>query len=144
MVAAKAASKPDYGAWIIGGAALLLLAKYQWDLIGEKVNIVPETKQFTGSLFGQGRKGVYIEDQTGLSPNPAGVGWWNDYGSGDMGGLLPRKPTGPIEVINGGEVPTPPVVSIGPRTAAEKAGEGANRWFTNPVLYPWFALADRL
>ena len=137
----------DYGPWIIGGAVLLLFAKYQFGRLGElgeTVNIVPESEQFTSTLFGQGRKGVYVENQTGLSPNPPDVGWWNDYGTGDMGGLLTRKPTPPIEVINGGEVPTAPVVSVGPPTQAERAGAATQKWFTRPALYPWFALADRL
>lgn len=134
----------DYTPWIIGGAVVLLMGKFAWDQVGDKVNIAPESGEFVSTLFGQGRKGTYIEDQSGLSPNPASIGWWNDYGSGDMGGLLPREPQRPIEVINGGAVPTPPVVSVGPPTDAEKAGAAANRWFTNPRLYPWFALADKL
>lgn len=134
----------DYTPWIIGGAVVLLMGKFAWDQVGDKVNIAPESQEFTSNLFGQGRKGNYIEDQTDLSPNPASSGWWSDYGSGDMGGLLPREPQPPIEVINGGAVPTPPVVAIAPPTAAEEAGAAANRWFKNPRFYPWFHLADKL
>jgi len=134
----------DYTPWIIGGAVVLLMGKFFFDEVGEKVNIAPESEEFVSNLFGQGRKGTYIEDQTDLSPNPASIGWWNDYGTGDMGGLLPRKPVPPIEVINGGAVPTAPVVKVGPPTAAEEAGAAANRWFTDRRFYPWFYLADKL
>jgi len=147
--AKKAADNP----WplIIVAGALVLLGKWG---VGDKINILPEAKQFIPALLGRGRKGTYIPDveipgfgsfQTGLSPNPPSKEWWDEYGSQDLDpGWLSNKTIPPIPLLNPIGVPTAPVVKQRPRSQADIAGEQAHEWFTNPVLYPWFWLADKL
>mgnify|MGYP001134255594 CR=1 FL=1 len=144
---ALAAKKGAEDPWpfIIAAGALILVSKWGFGVVLPKVNIIPEVKQFIPALIGGTRKGTYIPDQEGLSPNPPTEEWWNIY-SGDLGieGILPRRERGPIPVPDGIGVPTAPVVSQRPLSTADIAGQRAHEWFTNPKLYPWFWLADKL
>ena len=133
-------SQADYTALLIGAGALVLLGKWAIPTIPDPV---AAAKGFVPNVIGGGRKGSYIEDQSGLSPNPPTEEWWNDY-SGDLGGGWSRRDRGPIDVPVGTAIPTPPVVELAPISGAEVAGQQTHKWFTNPVLYPWFYLADKL
>tara|TARA_R100001086_G_C11768793_1_gene240281 strand:- start:355 stop:804 length:450 start_codon:yes stop_codon:yes gene_type:complete len=145
VAAAGAAKKGAENPWplIIGAGALVLLSKWGFDAVKDKVDIVPEVSQFVPAVIGGGRKGTYIPDQEGLSPNPPTEGWWDDY-SGDMGGGWWRRDRGPIPVEDGTAVPTAPVVTQRPLSKADIAGQQTHEWFTQPLLYPWFWLADKL
>jgi hypothetical protein len=115
----------------LGVAWLVLQVVPKLPNVLDKINIVPETKEFGSGLFNQSRYG-YAADQTG-SPNPPPITWWEGV-----------EDEGPIPV-NAGSIystPTPPVMTAAPRTDARIAGEATNRWFTNPIFYPWFALVE--
>jgi len=116
----------------LGAAWLLLQVVPKLPNVFNKVNIVPETKEFGSGFFNQSRYS-YAADQTG-SPNPPPIAWWEGV-----------QDEGPIPVNRGSifSTPTPPIMDAQPRTAARKAGEATNRWFTNPIFYPWFALAEK-
>jgi len=142
---AKKAPKPTTDnamLYLLGAGALVLLSKWG---IGAVVDILPiaEAKEFVPAVVGGGRKGTYITDQTGLSPNPPSEIWWDSY-TGDMGDRWGRKERDPIPVLVGTAVPTPPVVTQNPLSQAEIAGQETHEWFTNPVFYPWFWVADKV
>jgi hypothetical protein len=143
VAAKKAADDP----WplIIGAGALILLSKWGFDAVKDKANIVPETGEFVRAVLGGTRKGTYIEDQTGLSPNPPTEEWWDAYyGDFDQGWSREKRDIPPIPVEHGAAVPTPPVVLEPVYSPAEVAGQQTHKWFTQPKLYPWFWLADKL
>jgi hypothetical protein len=139
--AAKAASKTDPTMLLIGAGALILLGKWGIGAVIDKLPI-QETKEFVPAVIGGGRKGTYIPDQTGLSPNPPTEEWWDSY-TGDIGGRWGFVERGPIPVEEGTAVPTAPVVTQRPISQADIAGQQTHDWFTKPVLYPWFWLGDK-
>ena len=105
----------------------------------KKLNIVPETKEFTSSFLNQNRYG-YAEDQTG-SPNPPSAVWWMDEWIAED-----PLPVGSVSQESAGwrSTPTPPIMDVDEITEASKLGQDANRWFTNKWLYPWFSGAEKI
>ena len=136
--AASTAAVQDYTPLIVGGVAFLLLAKYAMDQVpdltgaltgaGDKVNIVPETGEFFSGLFyGAESDYFYAQDQSG-SPNPPTREWWE----ADRAGI----DAGPIELINGGAVPTSPIIGTTPPSKAEQWGENFREFFTEGKIFP--------
>jgi len=127
------ASKDDYTAIAIGIGALVLLSKWALPKVPvDKLNILPESKNFLEGLFNQD-PGVYAEDQSG-SPNPPTRSFWES-----------PEDEGPVSVWDGTAVPTPPIISTpDPRSPDRVAGQATNDWFTNPWLYGWFAGAEKI
>jgi len=144
VAAAGAAKKAANDPWplIIGAGVLVLLSKWGIGAVMDKLPI-DETKEFIPAVIGGGRKGAYIPDQTGLSPNPPTEEWWDSY-TGDIGGRWGRIERGPIPVEKGTAVPTAPVVTQQPISQAEIAGQATHKWFTQPLFYPWFWVADKV
>jgi len=142
--ASVAAKKSAEDPWplIIAAGALVLLSKWGIGAVIDKLPI-QETKEFIPAVIGGSRKGTYIPDQTGLSPNPPTEEWWDSY-TGDLGERWGYKERGPIPVADGTAVPTAPVVTQEPISQAEIAGQATHKWFTNPKLYPWFWAADKV
>ena len=136
--AASTAAGQDYTPLIIGGAAFLLLAKYAVDQVPnipnpfpaviEKSNIVPESGEFLRGLFyGAEPDYFYAEDQSG-SPNPPTQAWWEM----DQAGL----DAGPIALIDGGAVPTSPIIGTTPASTAERWGGNVREFFTEGKIFP--------
>jgi hypothetical protein len=127
------ATKDDYTAIAIGIGALVLLSKWALPKVPvDKLNILPESKNFLEGLFNQD-PGVYAEDQSG-SPNPPTRAFWEA-----------PEDEGPVSVWDGTAVPTPPIISTpDPRSPDRVAGQATNDWFTNPWLYGWFAGAEKI
>ena len=130
---AKKAPKPsadNAGMYLLGGLALVWIVKEGiFDPLrkGKKA-----AGDFGSGFFNQSRYD-YAEDQSG-SPNPPSLIWWEQL-----------QDDGPIPV-NAGSIlstPTPPIMTADPMTGARDAGKATNRWFTNPILYPWFAFAEK-
>ena len=68
-------SKDDYTAIAIGIGALVLLSKWALPKVPiDKINILPETRNFAEGFFGID-PGDYAEDQSG-SPNPPTRQFW--------------------------------------------------------------------
>ena len=138
-------SQEDYTAIAIALGALVLLGK--WSLpkvplgeIRDKIDIRPETKEFTEGFFGID-PGEYSPDQSG-SPNSPSQDWWESPEEDDQ---LPIPTTIMPGPGLGGSwaVPTPPVISTPDPTApARVAGQATNDVLTNKWLYPWFWLAE--
>jgi hypothetical protein len=125
--AAKAASNTDATMLLIGAGALLLLAKWGFDQIPrealDKVNIVPEAKEFLEGVTQGEPEPIYIAQETvikgiktRLSPNPPLREWWQDFGD------LEADQRPPILVEQGMDVPTPPVLGIPETSTAQKLG----------------------
>ena len=127
------ATKDDYTAIAIGIGALVLLSKWALPKVPvDKLNILPETRNFAEGFFGID-PGVYAEDQSG-SPNPPTRQFWES-----------PEDEGPVAVWKGTQVPTPPIISTpDPRSPDRVAGQATNNWFTNPWLYGWFAGAEKI
>jgi len=137
---ASTAAGQDYTPLIIGAAALLVLAKYGLDQVPDltnvknKANIVPETGEFFSGLFyGAETDYFYAGDQSG-SPNPPSRRWWEL----DVAGV----DAGPIEVINGGAVPTSPIIGVTPPSKAEVWGGNVRSFFTEGKIFPQTPLGD--
>jgi hypothetical protein len=119
---------------IAGGIAFLLWQRFGFDLgnVANKVNILPEAKNFGEGLFNID-PGVYAEDQSG-SPNPPSRAFWEA-----------PEDEGPVAVWDGLAVPTPPIISTpDPRSPDRVAGQATNNFFTNPIFYPWFWAGEKL
>jgi len=134
------ATEQDYGPWIIGGAAFLLLAKYGLDQVPDlttvqnKANIVPETGEFLSGLFsGAQTEYYYHPDQSG-SPNPPTRRWWEL----DVAGV----DAGPIELIVGTDVQTSPIIGAIPPGKAETLGGNVRSFFTEGKIFPQTPLGD--
>jgi len=121
------ATKEDYTAVVIGLGALVLLAKWGIGQIPkaaiDKVNIIPESKEFLEGMIQGEPDPIYIPQETvikgvktRLSPNPPPEEWWHDFGDLEAD----RRP--PILVERGIDVPTPPVLGIPETTTAQKLG----------------------
>jgi hypothetical protein len=130
---AKKAPKPsadNAGMYLLGGLALVWLVKE--GIIDPFRKLGAGAGDFGSGFFNQSRYD-YADDQSG-SPNPPSLIWWEQL-----------QDDGPIPV-NAGSIlstPTPPVMTADPMTGGRDAGKATNRWFTNPILYPWFAFAEK-
>ncbi len=137
-------SQDDYTAIAIGLGALVLLSKWTLPKVPlDKLNILPESKEFTEGLFNIDPS-EYALDQSG-SPNPPPQEWWGSITEEDD--PLPTPTTiVPAPGLGGSwAVPTPPIMSTpDPRSPARLAGQATNNWFTNPWLYGWFAGAEKI
>ena len=127
------ATKDDYTAIAIGIGALVLLSKWALPKVPvDKLNILPETRNFAEGFFGID-PGVYAEDQSG-SPNPPTRTFWES-----------PEDEGPVRVWDGTAVPTPPIISTpDPRSPDRVAGQQTNDILTNPIFYPWFWLGEKV
>ena len=137
---AKKAPRPssdNAGMYLLGGLALVWLVKEGLldpfrkgkEILGDAAEVAGD---FGSGFFNQSRYD-YAEDQSG-SPNPPSLIWWEQL-----------QDDGPIPV-NAGSIlstPTPPTMTADPMTGGRDAGKATNRWFTNPILYPWFAFAEK-
>ena len=137
-------SHDDYTAIAIGLGAIVLLGKWTLPKVPlDKLNILPESKEFGEGLFNI-NPGGYASDQSG-SPNPPPQNWWESPEEDDQ---LPIPATVvPAPGLGGSwAVPTPPVIGgvPDPRSPARIAGQATNDWFTNPWLYGWFAGAEKV
>ena len=136
-------SQNDYTAIAIALGALVLLGKWSLPKVPlDKLNILPESKEFGEGLFNI-RPNQYSEDQSG-SPNPPPQAWWEAPEEDDQ---LPIPTTiVPSPGLGGGfAVPTPPIVETpDPQAPARVAGQAVNDWFTNPLFYGWFAGAEKV
>jgi len=135
-------SKDDYTAIAIALGALVLLSKWAVPKIPlDKINILPESKEFGEGLFGID-PGVYAEDQSG-SPNPPPRTWWEAPEEDDQLPIPTTLMPGP-GLGGSWAVPTPPIISTpDPRSPARVAGQATNDWFTDPRFYPWFWLGEK-
>ena len=130
---AKKAPKPsadNAGMYLLGGLALVWIVK---EGIFNPLRKGKEAAEDFGSGFFNQSRYDYAEDQSG-SPNPPSLIWWEQL-----------QDDGPMPV-NAGSIlstPTPPIMTAEPMTGARDAGKATNRWFTNPILYPWFAFAEK-
>ena len=116
---------------IVGGLALLWMGQRTAATLGnvkDKANIVPETGQFLGGLFG-GAETVYTyaPDQSG-SPNPPTQAWW------EMAQDLGAVDRGPIDVPVGIAVPTSPIIIADLPSAAQSFGANVRNFFTSGAL----------
>ena len=137
-------SQDDYTAIAIGLGALVLLSKCTLPKVQlDKLNILPESKEFTEGLFNIDPS-EYALDQSG-SPNPPPQEWWGSITEEDDP-LPTPPPIVPAPGLGGSwAVPTPPIMSTpDPRSPARLAGQATNNWFTNPWLYGWFAGAEKI
>ena len=134
-------SQDDYTAIAIALGAIVLLGKWTLPKVPlDKLNILPESKEFTEGLFNI-NPGEYAPDQSG-SPNPPPQNWWEAPEEDDQ---LPIPTTIAPGPGVSWEVPTPPIISTpDPRSPARIAGQATNRWFTNPWFYGWFAGGEKL
>ena len=134
-------TQDDYTAIAIGLGALVLLSKWTLPRVPlDKINILPETKEFLEGVFNID-PGKYAEDQTG-SPNPPPEDWWESPEEDDQ---LPIPTTVVPGPGLGGSwaVPTPPIISTpDPTPPSRVAGQATNDVVTNKWLYPWFWLAE--
>ena len=133
---AKKAPKPsadNAGMYLLGGLALVWLVKEGLIDPFRKLGAGVKTAGDFGSGFFNQSRYDYADDQSG-SPNPPSLIWWEQL-----------QDDGPIPV-NAGSIlstPTPPTMTADPMTGGRDAGKASNRWFTNPILYPWFAFAEK-
>ena len=136
-------SQDDYTAIAIALGALVLLGKWSLPKVPlDKLNILPESKEFGEGLFNV-RPSQYAEDQSG-SPNPPPRAWWESPEEDDQ---LPIPTTvAPAPGLGGSwAVPTSPVISTpDPLAPSRVAGQATNNFFTNPWLYGWFAGAEKV
>ena len=126
-------SKDDYTALAIGIGALVLLSKWALPKVPvDKLNILPETRNFAEGFFGI-NPGVYAEDQSG-SHNPPTRAFWEA-----------PEDEGPVSVWDGTAVPTPPIISTPDTRSPDRvAGQATNDVLTNPIFYPWFWLGEKV
>ena len=126
-------SKDDYTAIVIGLGALVLLSKWALPKVPvDKINILPEIGNFAEGFVGVD-PGFYAEDQSG-SPNPPTRDFWES-----------PEDEGPVRVWDGTAVPTPPIISTpDPRSPDRVAGQQTNDVLTNPIVYPWFWLGEKV
>ena len=126
---------------IAGGVAFLLWQKYGFGLqnVADKVNILPETKEFSSTFLNQNRYS-YADDQSG-SPNPPSAVWWMEEWEEES-----PLPVGGVSQDYAGwrSTPTPPIMKFDPMTEAGTLGQDVNRFFTNKWLYGWFAGAEKI
>ena len=116
---------------IVGGLALLWMGQRTAATLGnvrDKANIVPETGEFLGGLFGGAKTDYsYAPDQSG-SPNPPTQGWW------EMAQDLGAVDRGPIDVPVGIAVPTSPIIIADLPSTAQKFGANVRNFFTSGAL----------
>tara|TARA_R110002020_G_scaffold96187_1_gene230650 strand:- start:878 stop:1339 length:462 start_codon:yes stop_codon:yes gene_type:complete len=137
-------SQDDYTAIAIALGAVVLLGKWSLPQVPlDKLNILPESKEFTEGLFNID-PGEYASDQSG-SPNPPPQEWWGKITEEDDPLPIPTTIVPRPGIGGSWAVPTPPIISTpDPRSPARVAGQATNNWFTNPRLYPWFAGFEKI
>jgi len=133
----KKVTKLDPTFLIVGGLALWWLSNRTAGAIRgvtDTANIVPETGQFLGGLFGGADTDYsYAPDQSG-SPNPPTQLWWemaSDLGATDD---WKDRGAGPIRVEFGTAVPTSPIIIADLPGTAERWGGNVRDWFTSGAL----------
>ena len=116
---------------IVGGLVLWWMSSKTAQVIEDvkdKANIIPESGEFLGGLFGGGGTTyTYGPDQSG-SPNPPAQPWW------ELAEELGPTERGPIPVPDATAVPTSPIIIAELPSTAERFGANVREFFTSGKL----------